>query len=223
MSKKVKILCCTVLAVVVLVGVAVGRNAMISANDEDAEAIENVLQQAELLTTDVGVITDRTGALDEGRPEAYRAALAAAFTADSGYRERYGDIMANLVASFDDTMDVVLSNEVLQCNVRSMQVDGDMATAVADLMTLQRYIPYEENGIYRAIFAVGTKTDTCTLVRGEDGLWRVTSLEVADYQFGSPVDMKVASELLEVDFATRAEACAYAASLSVEDICPLLK
>lgn len=90
-------------------------------------------------------------------------------------------------------------------------------------MTLQRYIPYEERGVYRAIFAVGTETDACTLVRGEDGLWRVSKWEMSDYQFGSPVDMKVASELLEADFATREEACAYANSLTVEDICPLLK
>ncbi len=223
MSKKVKILCCALLAVVVLVGVAVGRNARISANDADAEAIEAALQQARLLTTDVGVITNRTGALDEGRLEAYRAELAAVFTADSGYREQYGDIMANLVASFDDTTDVVLSNDVLQCNVRSIQVDGDTATAEVGLMTLQRYIPHKESGVYRAIFAVGTETDACTFVRGEDGLWRVRKWEMSDYQFGSPVDMKVASELLEADFATRAEACAYANSLSVEDICPLLK
>ncbi len=109
-----------VLALIVLTVAAVSMNSAIDANAADAEAIETVLQQANLLTTDVGVITDRTGALDEGRLEAYRAELAAAFTADSGYREQYGDIMANLVASFDDTTDVVLSNEVLQCNVRSI-------------------------------------------------------------------------------------------------------
>ncbi len=102
-------------------------------------------------------------------------------------------------------------------------MDGDTATAEVGLMTLQRYIPHKESGVYRAIFAVGTETDACTLVRGEDGLWRVRKWEMSDYQFGSPVDMKVASELLEADFATRAEACAYANSLSVEDICPLLK
>ncbi len=223
MKKMTNILFGMVLALIVLTVAAVSMNSAIDANAADAEAIETVLQQARLLTTDVGVITDRTGALDEGRLEAYRAELAAVFTADSGYREQYGDIMANLVASFDDTTDVVLSNEVLQCNVRSIQVDGDTATAEVGLMTLQRYIPHKESGVYRAIFAVGTETDACTFVRGEDGLWRVRKWEMSDYQFGSPVDMKVASELLEADFATRAEACAYANSLSVEDICPLLK
>lgn len=223
MKKMTNILFGMVLALIVLTVAAVSMNSAIDANAADAEAIETVLQQARLLTTDVGVITDRTGALDEGRLEAYRAELAAVFTADSGYRERYGDIMANLVASFDDTTDVVLSNEVLQCNVRSIQVDGDTATAEVGLMTLQRYIPHKESGVYRAIFAVGTETDACTFVRGEDGLWRVRKWEMSDYQFGSPVDMKVASELLEADFATRQEACAYANSLSVEDICPLLK
>ena len=223
MKKMTNILFGVVLALIVLTVAAVSMNSAIDANAADADAIEAVLQQANLLTTDVGVITDRTGALDEGRLEAYRAELAAVFTADSGYREQYGDIMANLVASFDDTTDVVLSNEVLQCNVRSIQVDGDTATAEVGLMTLQRYIPHKESGVYRAIFAVGTETDACTLVRGEDGLWRVRKWEMSDYQFGSPVDMKVASELLEADFATRAEACAYANSLSVEDICPLLK
>lgn len=223
MKKMTNILFGMVLALIVLTVAAVSMNSAIDANAADAEAIETVLQQARLLTTDVGVITDRTGALDEGRLEAYRAELAAVFTADSGYREQYGDIMANLVASFDDTTDVVLSNEVLQCNVRSIQVDGDTATAEVGLMTLQRYIPHKESGVYRAIFAVGTETDACTFVRGEDGLWRVRKWEMSDYQFGSPVDMKVASELLEADFATRQEACAYANSLSVEDICPLLK
>lgn len=223
MKKMTNILFGVVLALIVLTVAAVSMNSAIDANAADADAIETVLQQANLLTTDVGVITDRTGALDEGRLEAYRAELAAVFTADSGYREQYGDIMANLVASFDDTTDVVLSNEVLQCNVRSIQVDGDTATAEVGLMTLQRYIPHKESGVYRAIFAVGTETDACTFVRGEDGLWRVRKWEMSDYQFGSPVDMKVASELLEADFATRAEACAYANSLSVEDICPLLK
>ncbi|MCI6359025.1 MAG: nuclear transport factor 2 family protein [Clostridiales bacterium] len=223
MKKMTNILFGVVLALIVLTVAAVSMNSAIDANAADADAIETVLQQANLLTTDVGVITDRTGALDEGRLEAYRAELAAAFTADSGYREQYGDIMANLVASFDDTTDVVLSNEVVQCNVRSIQVDGDTATAEVGLMTLQRYIPHKESGVYRAIFAVGTETDACTLVRGEDGLWRVRKWEMSDYQFGSPVDMKVASELLEADFATRQEACAYANSLSVEDICPLLK
>lgn len=223
MKKMTNILFGMVLALIVLTVAAVSMNSAIDANAADAEAIETVLQQARLLTTDVGVITDRTGALDEGRLEAYRAELAAVFTADSGYREQYGDIMANLVASFDDTTDVVLSNEVLQCNVRSIQVDGDTATAEVGLMTLQRYIPHKESGVYRVIFAVGTETDACTFVRGEDGLWRVRKWEMSDYQFGSPVDMKVASELLEADFATRAEACAYANSLSVEDICPLLK
>ena len=212
-----------VLALIVLTVAAVSMNSAIDANAADAEAIETVLQQARLLTTDVGVITDRTGALDEGRLEAYRAELAAVFTADSGYREQYGDIMANLVASFDDTTDVVLSNEVLQCNVRSIQVDGDTATAEVGLMTLQRYIPHKESGVYRAIFAVGTETDACTFVRGEDGLWRVRKWEMSDYQFGSPVDIKLSDTLLEQNFATRAEACAYANSLSVEDICPLLK
>ena len=60
-------------------------------------------------------------------------------------------------------------------------------------------------------------------MRGEDGLWRVRKWEMSDYQFGSPVDMKLSDTLLEQNFATRAEACAYANSLSVEDICPLLK
>ena len=223
MKKMTNILFGMVLALIVLTVAAVSMNSAIDANAADAEAIETVLQQARLLTTDVGVITDRTGALDEGRLEAYRAELAAAFTADSGYREQYGDIMANLVASFDDTTDVVLSNEVLQCNVRSIQVDGDTATAEVGLMTLQRYIPHKESGVYRAIFAVGTETDACTFVRGEDGLWRVRKWEMSDYQFGSPVDMKLSDTLLEQNFATRAEACAYANSLSVEDICPLLK
>ena len=223
MKKMTNILFGVVLALIVLTVAAVSMNSAIDANAADADAIEAVLQQANLLTTDVGVITDRTGALDEGRLEAYRAELAAAFTADSGYREQYGDIMANLVASFDDTTDVVLSNEVLQCNVRSIQVDGDTATAEVGLMTLQRYIPHKESGVYRAIFAVGTETDACTLVRGEDGLWRVRKWEMSDYQFGSPVDMKLSDTLLEQNFATRAEACAYANSLSVEDICPLLK
>ena len=223
MKKMTNILFGMVLALIVLTVAAVSMNSAIDANAADAEAIETVLQQARLLTTDVGVITDRTGALDEGRLEAYRAELAAVFTADSGYREQYGDIMANLVASFDDTTDVVLSNEVLQCNVRSIQVDGDTATAEVGLMTLQRYIPHKESGVYRAIFAVGTETDACTLVRGEDGLWRVRKWEMSDYQFGSPVDMKLSDTLLEQNFATRAEACAYANSLSVEDICPLLK
>ena len=223
MKKMTNILFGVVLALIVLTVAAVSMNSAIDANAADAEAIETVLQQARLLTTDVGVITDRTGALDEGRLEAYRAELAAVFTADSGYREQYGDIMANLVASFDDTTDVVLSNEVLQCNVRSIQVDGDTATAEVGLMTLQRYIPHKESGVYRAIFAVGTETDACTLVRGEDGLWRVRKWEMSDYQFGSPVDMKLSDTLLEQNFATRAEACAYANSLSVEDICPLLK
>lgn len=223
MKKMTNILFGMVLALIVLTVAAVSMNSAIDANAADAEAIETVLQQARLLTTDVGVITDRTGALDEGRLEAYRAELAAVFTADSGYREQYGDIMANLVASFDDTTDVVLSNEVLQCNVRSIQVDGDTATAEVGLMTLQRYIPHKESGVYRAIFAVGTETDACTFVRGEDGLWRVRKWEMSDYQFGSPVDMKLSDTLLEQNFATRAEACAYANSLSVEDICPLLK
>ena len=223
MKKMTNILFGVVLALIVLTVAAVSMNSAIDANAADAEAIETVLQQARLLTTDVGVITDRTGALDEGRLEAYRAELAAVFTADSGYREQYGDIMANLVASFDDTTDVVLSNEVLQCNVRSIQVDGDTATAEVGLMTLQRYIPHKESGVYRAIFAVGTETDACTFVRGEDGLWRVRKWEMSDYQFGSPVDMKLSDTLLEQNFATRAEACAYANSLSVEDICPLLK
>ena len=223
MKKMTNILFGMVLALIVLTVAAVSMNSAIDANAADAEAIETVLQQARLLTTDVGVITDRTGALDEGLLEAYRAELAAVFTADSGYREQYGDIMANLVASFDDTTDVVLSNEVLQCNVRSIQVDGDTATAEVGLMTLQRYIPHKESGVYRAIFAVGTETDACTFVRGEDGLWRVRKWEMSDYQFGSPVDMKLSDTLLEQNFATRAEACAYANSLSVEDICPLLK
>lgn len=223
MKKMTNILFGMVLALIVLTVAAVSMNSAIDANAADAEAIETVLQQARLLTTDVDVITDRTGALDEGRLEAYRAELAAVFTADSGYREQYGDIMANLVASFDDTTDVVLSNEVLQCNVRSIQVDGDTATAEVGLMTLQRYIPHKESGVYRAIFAVGTETDACTFVRGEDGLWRVRKWEMSDYQFGSPVDMKLSDTLLEQNFATRAEACAYANSLSVEDICPLLK
>lgn len=223
MKKMTNILFGMVLALIVLTVAAVSMNSAIDANAADAEAIETVLQQARLLTTDVGVITDRTGALDEGRLEAYRAELAAVFTADSGYREQYGDIMANLVASFDDTTDVVLSNEVLQCNVRNIQVDGDTATAEVGLMTLQRYIPHKESGVYRAIFAVGTETDACTFVRGEDGLWRVRKWEMSDYQFGSPVDMKLSDTLLEQNFATRAEACAYANSLSVEDICPLLK
>lgn len=150
MKKMTNILFGVVLALIVLTVAAVSMNSAIDANAADADAIETVLQQANLLTTDVGVITDRTGALDEGRLEAYRAELAAAFTADSGYREQYGDIMANLVASFDDTTDVVLSNEVVQCNVRSIQVDGDTATAEVGLMTLQRYIPHKESEIGRA-------------------------------------------------------------------------
>ena len=40
---------------------------------------------------------------------------------------------------------------------------------------------------------------------------------------GSPEDFGMSNDDLRMEFPTRQEACAYANSLSVEDICPLLK
>lgn len=226
MSKKGKILCCAVLAVVVLVGVAVGRNAGISANDADAEAIENAARTASLLTVSSDMVVDGDGAFDEACLESYEAQLTDTFTADSEMISLYYDLMKQTCESFGATSSVVLGNEVASFNTRSLQIDGDTAMIVYDIAILQKYLPYTgglSGDSYEMVFSVGTETDTCQLVKEDDGTWRVASLTMDNYQCGSPENFGMSNDDLRKEFLSRQEAYAYANSLSVEDICPLLK
>lgn len=226
MKKSTRIFCIVILAVVVLTVAAVSMNAAIDGNDADAEAIQNAVKEAELLHIGSDKILDETGTLDVNCLENYRTQLVHTFTPESGEIEQLYDLMQMICEIFDETTDTTLENAIIDFNTRSLKVDGNTATIVCDMTTLQKYIPYieeEQGGSFRTFFAVGTATETCELIKGGDGVWRVASMEESNYQFGSAVDMKLADTLLERSFATREEAYAYANSLSVEDICPLLK
>lgn len=226
MKKSTRILFGVLLAVIVLTVAAVSMNAAIDADDADAEAIETAVQEAKLLATAPDRVLDESGTLDEDCLENYRAQLVGVFSSDSGYVDHYCDIMQQICENFGETTETTVENTVIQFNVKSLKVDGDNANAVCDLTVLRKSIQYDENkagGSYCTVFGAAKRTLACELVKGDDGAWRVSNWEESNYQFGSPVDMKLSDTLLEQNFATRAEACAYANSLSVEDICPLLK
>lgn len=225
MKKSTRILCGVLRAAIVLIVAAVGMYSAMDADDADAEAIENAVKEAELLHIGSDKILDETGAFDANCLENYRAQLIHTFKPESGEIEKMYDLMQMVCQIFDETTDTVLENAIIDFNTRSLKVDGNTATIVCDMTTLQKYIPYieeEQGGSFHTFFAVGTATETCELIKGGDGIWRVASMEESNYQFGGAVDMKLADTLLERSFATREEAYAYANSLTVEDICPLL-
>lgn len=226
MKKSAYILLGVVLVLAVLTVAAVSMNSAIDADDADAEAIQETVKEAEVLSIGPDKILDETGAFDAECLETYRTSLEKTFTTDSGKIEKYYDMMQMICQIFDETTDTTLENAVIDFNTRSLKVDGNTATIVCDMTILQKYIPYieeEHGGSFRAVFAVATAVKNCTLEKGDDGVWRISSWEESNYQFGSPVDMKLSGTLLEQNFATREEACAYANSLTVADICPLLK
>lgn len=225
-NKSTRILLGVLLAVIVLTVAAVSMNSAIDADEADMNAIETAVQEAKLLATAPDQILDETGSLDKGCLENYRAQLVGVFSYDSGYVDRYSNIMQQICENFGETTETTVENIVIQFNTERLEVDGDNATAVCDLTILRKSIQYDENmagGSYCAVFGAAKRTLACALEKGDDGVWRVSSWEESNYQFGSPVDMKLSGTLLEQNFATREEAYAYANSLSVGDICPLLK
>lgn len=229
MTKRTRtcILCGTGLALVVLLCVifciVFSLNSAATANDADVEAIQDVAKEAELLISGPRNVVDETGALDMTCLQTYQTRIDQTFTSNFGLIEQGYNAMQQICDSFDETTDVVLENKIIDFSTKSLQIDGDTATLVCDIMMLQKYIPYEGEGAYRAVFGVSTTTETFGFVKDEGGAWRVSSSSEMDYQFGSTRDMGMSNEDLEKIFPTREEACAYAASLSVENICPLLR
>lgn len=220
------ILVALVVIVIVLTVAAVSMNAAIDADDADAEAIENAAKTASLLTVSSDMVVDETGAFDETCLESYGKQLTDTFAADSGLIDHYYGLMKEVCASFHTTTSVVISNEILSFSTQSLEVNGNTATIVCDIESLQKYLPYVgdlSGDAYETVFAVGREIDTFQLVKEDDGVWRVTSWQLANYECGSPEDFELSTEDLRMVFPTRQEACAYANSLSVADICPLLK
>lgn len=197
-------------------------NPVAAAEDADAEAIQDVAKEAELLISGPRNVVDETGALDMTCLQTYQTRIDQTFTSDFKLIEQGYTAMQQICNSFDETTDVVLENKIIAFSTKSMQIDGSTATLVCDITMPQKYIPYEGAGAYRAVFGVSTTTETFYLVKDEGSTWRVSSCSEMDYQFGSTTDMGLSTESLEQTFATREEACAYANSLTVEDICPLL-
>lgn len=226
MTKKVRTLCAAVLAAVVLTAAAVSMNSGIDASEAEQQEIEHVVKDGATTMTLVSDVIDETGKFDETCLDTYTAKLQDTFTADSGYISKYAGIMQQICGIFDKTTDVCLDSAVVKFNTESLKVEGDRANMVCDMTTLSKSVKYNEtaeNKAYCAVFAVGTKTITCELERDDAGMWRISNWEMKNYRFGSPVDMGLATESLEKDFSTREEACAYAASLTVADICPLVR
>lgn len=225
-ARTVSILFGVLLAVTVLTIAIVGMNSAIDGDATDAEAIQNAARTASLLTVSSDMVVDGDGAFDETCLESYEAQLTDTFTADSEIISLYYDLMKQTCESFGATSSVVLGNEVASFNTRSLKIDGDTAMIVYDIAILQKYLSYTgglSGDSYEMVFSVGTETDTCQLMKEDDGVWRVASLTMDNYQCGSPEDFGMSNDDLRMEFPTRQEACAYANSLSVEDICPLLK
>lgn len=225
MTKTTRILCGAGLAIVLLLGVVFGLNSAAAANDAEAEAIQEVAKNAYLLIVSPGNVIDETGVFDETCLESYEERLANTFTADSGLIDRYYGIMEQICESFDTTTDAVISNEILSFRTQRLAVNGNTATIVCEVESLQKYLPYVgdlSGDAYETVFAVGREIDTFQLVKEDDGVWRVTSWKLDNYECGSPEDFGLSTEDLSTKFSTRQAACNYAASLDAADICPLL-
>ena len=164
MTKRTRtcILCGTGLTLVVLLCVifciVFSLNSAATANDADVEAIQDVAKEAELLISGPRNVVDETGALDMTCLQTYQTRIDQTFTSNFGLIEQGYNAMEQICDSFDETTDVVLENKIIDFSTKSLQIDGDTATLVCDIMMLQKYIPYEGEGAYRAVFGVSTTT-----------------------------------------------------------------
>ena len=184
-------------------------------DNAERESIRNVAMQASRLSSSQSCVVDSNGALLPGIVETYEKQLRNVFTEDSGYISQYTEIMQQIVSSFDNTTDVVLDHQVMECKIRKLSVEGDQATLTCRIKSLQKYIPHRENGGYAVVFAASKETVTYTLQKS-GGIWRVQSFTSDGYVFGAPKEMGFAGKYEEKTFPTREEACRYAASVPSE-------
>ena len=204
----------TVLAAVLCVAAvaACAANPRDEGEDLEREAIRSAAIQATELSTRQSQVVDANGSLLPDIADAYEEQLQEVFTEDSGYISQYTETMRLIVDHFDKNTDVVVSSDVMEFQVQNLKVDGDRATLVSRVKSLQRYIPHREDGSYAVVFAASKEKVTYTLEKGGDGKWRVASFTSEDYVFGSPKEMGFTGEYEEKTFPTREEACRYAAS-----------
>lgn len=183
--------------------------------DAEREAIRNVTMEASRLSSSQSCVVDSDGALLPGVVDTYEQQLRAVFTEDSGYIAQYTETMKQIVDRFDDTTDVVQEHQIVGCTIRKLKIDGDQATLVCRIKSLQKYIPHREDGGYSVIFAAAKETVTYTLQKSGEQ-WRVQSFTSDDYVFGTPLEMGILGSYREKTFPTREEACRYAASYDSE-------
>ncbi len=183
--------------------------------DTEREALRNVAMEASRLSSSQSCVVDSNGALVPGVVDAYKQQLRAVFTEDSGYISQYAETMKQLVDSFDDTTDVVQEHQITECSIQKLTINGDQATLVCKVKSLQKYIPHREDGGYSVIFAASKETVTYTLQKSGEQ-WRVQSFTLDDYVFGTPFEMGILGSYREKTFLTREEACRYAASHTSE-------
>lgn len=201
----------TILAAL-LCTVAVAACAANPINDPEREAIKNVAMEAGRLSVSQSAVVDTNGQLIPGIEDLYEQQLGEVFTEDSGYIRQYADTMRQIVEHFNDDTDVLLDHQITDFKLKKLKIDGDQATAVCRVKSLQRYIPHREDG-YAAVFTASRETVTYTLLKGTDGIWRVKSFDSEDYLSGTPLELGMIGNYKEKVFPTRAEACQYAASI----------
>ena len=182
-------------------------------NDAERETIRNVAMQASRLSSSQSCVVDSDGSLLPGIAETYEQQLRDVFTEDSGYITQCTELMQQIVDNFSDTTDAVLDHQIMECGIRKLNVDGDQATLVCKVKSLQKYIPHREDGSYAVVFAASKETVTYTLQKS-GGIWRVQSFTSDDYEFGTPSEMGFAGSYEEKTFPTREEACRYASSFA---------
>ncbi len=202
----------TILASLLCV-VAVAACAANPLNDAEREAIKNVAMEAGRLSVSQSAVVDTNGQLIPGIEDLYEQQLREVFTEDSGYIRQYADTMRLIVEGFNDDTDVLLDHQIMDFKLRKLKLNGDQATAVCRVKSLQRYIPHREDGGYDVIFAASQEKVTYTLIKGDDGQWRVQSFDSENYTFGTPLEMGILGNYKEKTFPTREEACQYAASV----------
>lgn len=215
MKIRIKLLGGLALILTVVLGTIVSIGA--AQNNEAHERIESTVKQAQLLSIGQRCVVDEHGNLLENCCEDYESKLHEVYTDESGYIQQYFEIMQTVYNTFDASTDVVLENQITDFSIQKLDSNGTNAVIVCDFEIVQKYIKSHEDSEYRVIFASSHERKHYTLKLGDDDRWRVVSESTESYEFGSPVEMGLATENYEEVFPSRQAACEYANSLSIEE------
>lgn len=189
----------------------------LSPQAEIDDEMEATIQSALELKMSQSDVVDTSGELKENCLEEYSEKLKRVFSEGSGLIEKNCEIMENIFATYDEYTDITLETKVIDLDIQKVEEDGDKATIVVNSKSVQKYIPYKEfTNSYYTIIAAGKETNTIEMVR-EDGVWKVQSMNMEDYKFGSPAEMGMSLKNYEKDFPSREEACQYASTIDFDD------